>query len=56
MDLVIVVRGGLVQSVYTHDPALNVMVLDFDSEDPDRNDELEKELKKVEESNMVDVW
>ena len=41
-DVVIYVRGGLVQEVRSNDPYLDVTVVDYDETDADRLEELEE--------------
>lgn len=44
MKLVIVVRGGDVESIYS-DEHIDVQVIDFDTTDPDRQKEAEEDLQ-----------
>lgn len=50
----IVVRGGVVQEVYSDNPNIELSLLDFDSEDEFVNHALEAELQKTqEEQNQI---
>ena len=50
----VVVRGGVVQDVYSTDPNMEFTLLDFDSDNAFELDKLEEELEKVqEEQNQI---
>ena len=55
-DVVIYVRGGLVQEVRSNDPYLDVTVVDYDERDEDRLDDIEEAEVAEERDNMRVVY
>ena len=54
--IVVTVSGGLVTAVYSREYA-DVVVIDFDNQDPDEQEEADEEFKKVEEAEtMRAIW
>lgn len=45
--VVIVVRGGRVDEVFTNERNLDVEILDMDTQDPDKYDELVERYKEI---------
>ncbi len=52
--IVITVSGGLVTAVYSKEYA-DVVVIDFDNQHPDEQEEADGEFKKVEEDETMRV-
>ena len=55
-DVVIYVRGGIVQEVRSNDPYLAVTVVDYDETDADRLEDLEEAEKVGEQDGMRVVY
>lgn len=57
MKSIIVIEGGIVQSVYTDADDLDVEIVDLDTEDPDELKETEERLEEVErDKSLRDIY
>lgn len=57
MKSIIVIEGGIVQSVYTDADDLDVEIVDLDTEDPDELKETEERLEEIErDKSLRDIY
>ena len=54
-NVVIVVKDGRVESVYSSDESILVDVIDLDTQDVEEMQDLEAELAEVQQ-NLTEVW
>ena len=54
--VVIVVKGGRVYEVYAKDSAVDIEIIDCDTDDPCRAAEAEEALKEVKSDKLVCVY
>lgn len=54
--VVIVVKGGRVYEVYAKDSAVDIEIIDCDTDDPSRAAETEEALKDVKSDKLVCVY
>lgn len=54
--VVIVVKGGRVYEVYAKDSAIEIEIIDCDTDDPGRAVEAEEALKEIKSDKLVCVY